>query len=141
MQAIVAVVKGWHTDHGTAIYCAQEKIHCLLLDTTYGLSDDEALWLTLASWASFRQRRLQPRESPGRLYDPAEYSHVFEKYWSYLPNLPDHPDFASESQFSQECMARFSSALSTMDLGEFTPSVAAEAAQKSIETVEDAEIS
>jgi hypothetical protein len=99
------------------------------------------VWKEKASWASFQPLRLRPRESPGRLYYPAEYSHVFEKYRDYLPNLWDSPDFAKESPFSQEQMSRFSSTLSTMDLSEFTPSVAAEAAQKSIETVEDAAIS
>jgi hypothetical protein len=38
-------------------------------------------------------------------------------------------------------MQRFSSAFSTMDLSEFMSSVAAEAKQSRIETVEDAEIS
>jgi hypothetical protein len=66
---------------------------------------------------------------------------VFEKYWNYLPDLAQHPDFASESPFCQEQMNRFSSALSTMDLSEFQPSVAAEAKQSDLETAEDAAIS
>jgi hypothetical protein len=77
----------------------------------------------------------------GRLCYSAEYSHVFEKYWNYLPKLNEHSDFANESSSSQERMQRFSSAFSTMDLSEFMLSVAVEAEQSHIETVEDAEIS
>jgi hypothetical protein len=38
----------------------------------------------------------KPRRRPGQLFYPTEASHVFEKYWDYLSNLNDHPDFASE---------------------------------------------
>jgi hypothetical protein len=113
----------------------------LLLDTSYGLSDDEALWPTLASWGCFQPRRLRPPETPGRLYYPSEYSHVFEKYWDYWPDLSESPDFVSETPFSQECMTRFLSALLTMDLRGFQSLVAAEAKQSDIETEEDAAIS
>jgi hypothetical protein len=51
------------------------------------------------------------------------------------------PDFASESPFCQEQMYRFSSALSTMDLSDFQPSVAAEVKQSDVETAEEAAIS
>jgi hypothetical protein len=68
-------------------------------------------------------------------------SHVFEKYWDYLPCLPNHPDFAKESPFSQEHMTRFVSSLSEMDLKEFAPLVSAEAIEKNVHTVEDAAIS
>jgi hypothetical protein len=47
MAAVIAIEKGRHSDHGTAIYFTQEKRRCLLLDTLYGLSDEEALWYTL----------------------------------------------------------------------------------------------
>jgi hypothetical protein len=139
--ATVAIFKGVHDYHGTTVYCTQGKRCCLVLDTTYGLSDDEALWLTLAGWATFQPRLRQPRKPPGRLFYPVEYSHVFEKYWDYLPNLTNHTDFVNESPFRQEQMQRFSSALSAMDLSGFIPSVAAEASQSHIETVEDAVIS
>jgi hypothetical protein len=45
---MVALVKGFHADRGTAVFLTQKKWRCLLLETTYGLSDDEALWKTLA---------------------------------------------------------------------------------------------
>jgi hypothetical protein len=83
MQATVSIVKGFHAGHGTAVYYTQGKRRCILLDTTYGLSDDEALWLTLTSWASFQPHRFQPRQTPGPLDYPAEFSHVFEKHWDY----------------------------------------------------------
>jgi hypothetical protein len=49
MTAVCAIIGGFHADHGTAVYCTQGKRRCLPLDTPYGLSDDEALWHTLAS--------------------------------------------------------------------------------------------
>jgi hypothetical protein len=75
------------------------------------------------------------------LYYPAEFSHIFEKYWNHLPNLYEHPDFTSETPFCQEQMNRFSEALSTMDLSDLQPLVSAEALAKNVETVEDAAIS
>jgi hypothetical protein len=119
ISASVAIVKGLHEGHVTAVYCTHGKLRCLSLDTTYGLSDDEAIWPTFASWACFQPRRLQPRETPGRLFYPSVYSHAFEKYEDYLPNFAEHPDFVSETPFRQECMKRFSRALSPMDLSGF----------------------
>jgi hypothetical protein len=84
---------------------------------------------------------LQPRETSGKLFYAAEYFHVFEKYWDYLPNLEQHPDFESETPFSQDQMKGFSSALSEMDFSEFMPSISAEAEQSDIETAEEAAIS
>jgi hypothetical protein len=49
VAAACAVVRGVHQDHGCAVYFTQEKRRCLLLETTHGLSDDEALWATSAS--------------------------------------------------------------------------------------------
>jgi hypothetical protein len=65
---------------------------------------------------------------------------VFGKYWDHLPNLHEHPGFDSESSLWQDQMKRFSSALSTMNLSEFMPSVAAEADQTSIESAKEAAI-
>jgi hypothetical protein len=66
---------------------------------------------------------------------------VFEKYWDYLPDLTQHPDFSSETSFCQEQMIRLSAGLSRMDLSEFEPSVAAQAKQSDVETARDAAIS
>jgi hypothetical protein len=48
MEAVMAIAKAGHYDHGTAIYSTQEKRRCLLLDTLHGLTDEEALWYTPA---------------------------------------------------------------------------------------------
>jgi hypothetical protein len=53
IQATMATVKGHHGGHGCATYFTQEKPRFLLLETTYGLSNEEALCAILASWAKF----------------------------------------------------------------------------------------
>jgi hypothetical protein len=80
MNATFAVVKCAHSDHGSAIYFTQESRSCLLLDTLHGLTDEEALWYTSQSWAKSQPRLNSQRAEPGRLFYPAEYSHIFEKY-------------------------------------------------------------
>jgi hypothetical protein len=99
--------------HGWAVYVTQ------VLDTIHGRTDDEALWTAMSSWATFQPRHNMPRSGPSHLYYPNESSHVFEKYWDFLPNLCDHPDFTKETPYCQEQMTRFSAALSTMNLEEF----------------------
>jgi hypothetical protein len=79
--------------------------------------------------------------APGQLFHPAEFSHVFEKYWDYLPRLSESPDFASGTTFSQEQMNRFSEARSSMGLAGFMPLVAAEASDKAVQVSDEAEIS
>jgi hypothetical protein len=133
-------------NEGCAVYFIQEKRCCLLLETTYGLTDEEALWATLASWASFQPRWRRPRVTPGQLFYRAEFSHVFEKSWHprcYTAHAQKskHPDFANESTFCQEQMKRFSAALSTMDLSGFEPLVSAEASDKAVQVAEEAVIS
>jgi hypothetical protein len=49
MSVTLAVVSGDHGDHGLAVYCAQGSRRCCLLDTTYGLSDEESLWTGLSA--------------------------------------------------------------------------------------------
>jgi hypothetical protein len=96
-EAIVAIVKGVHHEHGAAVLFTQENRRCLLLDTLHGLTDDEALWYTLHSWAKFQPRLKCPRREPGQLYYPAVYSHVFEKYWATLEQPLAHPGPVDES--------------------------------------------
>jgi hypothetical protein len=43
LEAVTAIVKGALHDHGTAVYFTQGKHRGLLLDTLYGLTDEEAL--------------------------------------------------------------------------------------------------
>jgi hypothetical protein len=58
-----------------------------------------------------------------------------------LPDLKNALGFEAESPFFQEQMDHFSIALAEMNLGEFTPSVAAEAQQSEVNTAEEAAIS
>jgi hypothetical protein len=53
ISAVIAIEPGCHHDHGTAIFFQQDKRRCLLVETLFGLTDDEALWFTLQSWAKF----------------------------------------------------------------------------------------
>jgi hypothetical protein len=76
------------------------------------------------------------------VFYPNEQSHVFEKSWDYLPCLDQHPDFASESQYSQYHIKLFSQAVSAMvDLADFEPKPTAEAEQIDMKISEDAAIS
>jgi hypothetical protein len=69
--ATIAIEKGAHGEHGTAIFFEQGTRRCLLTRRLYGISDDDA---------QFQPRLSKPRLDPGLLYYPAEYTHVFEKY-------------------------------------------------------------
>jgi hypothetical protein len=138
MSATVAVIQGCHRDHGWAVYCTQDPRRCLLLDTVCGLTGDQALWMAMGAWATFQPRKASPRDEPGRLFDQIEASHVFEKYWNYLPCPGQHPDFASESPYCQQQMTQFSQALAEMNLDPFVPKSAAEAKESDLRTSEDA---
>jgi hypothetical protein len=72
----------------------------------------------------------KPRVEPGQLYYPAQYTHVFQKYWDYLNDPVKHPD-CSESEFTKDAMSVMASALSAMDFSHFEPPVDAEASEKS----------
>jgi hypothetical protein len=65
LEAMISIAKGVHHDHGLAVYITQHKRRCLLLGTTYGLRDEEALWNALMSWANFQLRCERPRQTPG----------------------------------------------------------------------------
>jgi hypothetical protein len=77
----------WHdghgslsTNHGRAVHITQEKRRSCLLDMTFGLTDEEALWAALNSSATFQPRKSMPRQDPGHLFYPNKSSHIFEKY-------------------------------------------------------------
>jgi hypothetical protein len=141
MESVIAIVKGVHHEHGTEIYFTQEKRRHLLLDTLYGLIDEEALWYTLHSWAKFRPRTNRPRQEPGQLFYPAFYSHVLEKYWDTLNKPQDHEEFSNESEFTQAYMREFSAGLGRTDTSNFTPLVGGEAKQSHVKTAQEAAIS
>jgi hypothetical protein len=75
-EAVVSIVKGVHHEPGTAILFTQENRRCLLLDTLDGLSEDEALWYKLHSWAvtpdsaAFNGTARQPSPVSGTLLHP-----------------------------------------------------------------------
>jgi hypothetical protein len=71
-SATIAIEKGCHLDHGTSIFFEQGTRRCVLCDTLFGLTDDEALWFTMYEWAEFQPRKCRPRQDPGLLYYPAE---------------------------------------------------------------------
>jgi hypothetical protein len=80
MSATLAIHCGWEGDIGWAVFMKQGTKRCLLMDTVYGLTDEEAIWTAMTCWAAFKPRDDQPRKYPGRLYYPAQFSHVIEKY-------------------------------------------------------------
>jgi hypothetical protein len=63
---------------------------CCLLNTAYGLTDEEGLLTGLSGWATFHPRKKRPRQNPGHLHYPNESSHVFENSLNprYLFVLP-----------------------------------------------------
>jgi hypothetical protein len=140
MSAVIAIEPGCHFDHGTAICVSQEKRRCVLTNTLYGLTDHEALGYTLQSWAKFQPRLAKPRSTPGQLYYPAAYTHVFQKYLDYLNDPLSHPD-CSESHHTENSMYEFATALSSMNLSDFEPALDAEADDKSCRIAHLADIS
>jgi hypothetical protein len=131
-DAFVPIVKCVHHEHGADVLFTQENRRCLLLDTLHGLSDDQALWYALHSWAEFQPRLNRSRKEPGQLYFQAVYSHVFEKYWDTLEQPLAHPDSTSESFFTRACMQEFADALIGKDLSNFFPLVDSEASPQCV---------
>jgi hypothetical protein len=89
----------------------------------------------------FQPRLKSQRETPGPLFYPAEYSHVFEKYWDNIDCQLNHPVFSQESPFTQACMRLYTTALSSLNCADFTPQVHAEAEDSDVRTATDAAIS
>jgi hypothetical protein len=65
------------------------------------------------------------------MYYPAEYTHVFQKYWDVL-NDPDH---------TKASMSHMSRNLSSMDLNSWEPQVDADAPEKSYRVAHNAALS
>jgi hypothetical protein len=139
MSATLAIQRGWQGEVGWAIFMKQGSKRCLLLDTTYGLTDDETIWTAMTCWAAFKPRDEMPRKYPGRLYYPAQFSHIVEKYWSHFFDLPSHPDFTAESDVCKDRMAIFSQALCTFKKTKnWHPQVDAEAPEKGLRIAKEA---
>jgi hypothetical protein len=141
MPATVAVIAGNRDDHGWAVYLTQGPRRCLLLDTVDGLAGDETVWTALGAWATFKPGKSSPRKLSGKLLYPTEASHIFEKYWEYLPSLDEHPDLASESRICEERMVQFSRALAKSRHKNWTPKSTAEAQEKDHQIAEEAAVS
>jgi hypothetical protein len=144
MSATLAVISGEHGDHGwEVVCCTQGSRRCCLLETTYSLSDEKALWTGLSKWATFRPRQKRPRQDPGRLHCPNKSSHLFGKYWDYLPCLDKHPDFSSESEYTQRHMPLFSQGLSAKshEYDQWGPKPAAWASEHDSKAAEEAAFS
>jgi hypothetical protein len=111
MCATVAVYSGRYNDHGWAVYDTQASRHCRLLYTAYWLSDEEAFWTAVSAWAIFQPRAAKPRQEPGKVYYPNEFSPTVEEYCDYLHCLDQQPDFSSQSPYRQHSMRLFSQAI------------------------------
>jgi hypothetical protein len=82
------------------------------------------------------------QRSPGTLFYPSEVSRIFERYWDYLPNLSDHPNFGDESAYTQSKMLSFSTALCSMGSpGSVGTLVTGDAPSGVIKTIESAAFS
>jgi O-glycosyl hydrolase len=99
------------------------------------------LWYTLQSWAKFQPRHANPRSVPGDLYYPAQYTHIFQKYWDHLNDPLSHPDSGCESDHTKAAMNECAIALYSTDLSSFEPMVDAEASDKSCRIARDAALS
>jgi hypothetical protein len=129
-SATIAIEKGVHNEHGTAILFEQDNRRCLITRRIYDISDEDTFWEVMKDWAQFQPKLAKPRVDPGLLYYPAEYSHMFEQYWDHLENPTMHPEVDSSAQYFP-AMTLYAEAVSSMDLSDFTPQPDAEAPEKS----------
>jgi hypothetical protein len=139
MSATLAIQRGSQGDIGWAVFMKQGSKRCLLMDPVCGLTDEEAIWTAMTCWAAFKPRDEQPRKYPGRLYYPAQFNHVIEKYWAHIFDLPSHPDFMNESDICKERMTIFSQALRSFKRTKsWQPQVDAEAPEKGLRIAQEA---
>jgi hypothetical protein len=98
------------------------------------------LWYTLLSWARFQPRLNNHRQTPGSLFCPAEYSHVFQKYWDNIESPIDHPEFANETSHTRESMKLYTLALSSLDCSDYIPPLHAGAKDSDVRIASDAAV-
>jgi hypothetical protein len=139
-SATIAVEKGVHDEHGTAIYFEQGARRCVLTRRVHGISGEDALWYVMKDWAQFQPRLSKPRNEPGSLYYPPEFGHVFEKYWDYLDDPTKHPD-QDMSSHSRDSMTAMADALRDMDLSSWIPQPDTEVSEKSLRIARTAAMS
>jgi hypothetical protein len=129
-SATIAIEKGVHNDHGTAILFEQANRRCLITRRIYALSDEDTVWEVMKDWAQFQPRLSKPRVDPGLLYYQAEYSHMFEQYWDHLDDPTEHPDVSQTAQYFTS-MQLYVEAVSAFNMSGFIPQPDADAPEKS----------
>jgi hypothetical protein len=139
--AVVSIHQGWQGDHGWAVAFKQGPRRCLLLNTTDGLTDDEALWTALSARATFQPRLKMQRRFPGKLFYPNAVSHIIQDFWNHPEDLGSSPGFSERSPICQAAMLAFSEGLSKLDLSSLEPLPVAEAPEKLARIANDAAIS
>jgi hypothetical protein len=128
--ATIAIEKGLHDEHGTAIYFEQGPRRCLLTRRVYGISDEDTFWYVMKDWAQFQPRSSKPRTEPGYLFYPPEYGHLFEKYWDVLNDPLQHAE-CTDSSHSRDSMRVMTEAPSVMNLEHWIPQPDTEVSEKS----------
>jgi hypothetical protein len=131
--ATIAVEKGVHDERATAIFFEQGVHRCLLTRRIEGGTADEALWLAMKDWAEFQPKRSSRRVDPGQLFYPAEYTHVFQKYWDVLNDPLQHSESRVETDRTKSFMFDMARALEDKVLDNWEPQpseLASERAQR-----------
>jgi hypothetical protein len=123
-SATIAIEKGVHGDHGTAILFEQANSRCLLTRRILGKSDEDTFWEVMKDWAQFQPRLAKPRVNPGQLFYPSEYSHMFKAHWDFIQD-------PSLEQATSAPMSQYAAAAISLDFSDFTPLPDVEAPEKS----------
>jgi hypothetical protein len=123
-SATIAIEKGLHDDHGTAILFEEPNRRCLITRRILRKSDEETFWQVMTDWAQFQPRKAKPRVNSGQIFYPTEYSHIFEAHWDFIQD--PSPDLATSAP-----MAQYAFAASGLDFSDCTPLPDVEAPEKS----------
>jgi hypothetical protein len=126
-SATIAIEKGLHDDHGTAILFEPANRRCLITRRILGLSDELTFWEVMKDWAQFQPRLAKPRVKSGQLFCPSEYSHMFEEHWDLIQD-------SSVDRATSAPMAQYALAASQLDFSDCTPLPDVEASEKSQRT-------
>jgi hypothetical protein len=139
--ATIAVEKGVHDERATAIYFEQGVHRCLLTRRVHEATGGEALWSAMKDWAEFQPKRSARRSDPGQLFYPAEYTHVFQKYWDVSNDPLQHPESSVETDRTKSWMQDMSRALSEFDVSNWDPQPSDVAPEKSQRVAHDGAVS
>jgi hypothetical protein len=123
-SATIAIEKGVHGEHGTAILFEQATRRCLITRRIFGDSEEDIFWLVMKDWAQFESRAARPRVGAGQIFYSTAYSHLFETYWEFI-QAPSQEEATSES------MSKYASAASGLDFSGAIPLPDVEAPEKS----------